>query len=82
MLLTIVLILVGIAVIAVAAWLFFDFDVPEVAIPAAVPGIGAGVLYFYGGPLAWATAGLLAIIAGYCLYRLFSARERRDNAPK
>jgi hypothetical protein len=82
MLLTIVLILVLIAVIAVVAWLFFDFDMPEVALPAAVPGVGAGVLYFYGGPLAWATVDLLAIIAGYCLYRLFSARERQDKASK
>lgn len=79
MLLTIVLILV---LIAVVAWLFFDFDMPEVALPAAVPCVGAGVLYFYGGPLAWATVGLLAIIAGYCLYRLFSAHERQDKASK
>jgi hypothetical protein len=55
MLTTIVVVLVLVAVIAVAAWWFFDFDMPEVAIPAAVPGVGAGILYWYWGPLAWAT---------------------------
>ena len=53
MLTTIVLILVLIAVIALAAWWLFDFDLPEVVIPVAAPGVGAGALYWHGGPLAW-----------------------------
>ena len=60
MLTAIVLVLVLIAVLTVAAWWFFEFDAPEVVIPAAAPGVGAGVLYWYGGPLAWATVALLA----------------------
>jgi hypothetical protein len=55
MLTTIVVVLALVAVVAVAAWWFFDFDMPEVAIPAAVPGVGAAILYWYWGPLAWAT---------------------------
>jgi hypothetical protein len=75
MLTAIVLILVLIAVLAVAGWWFFEFDAPEVVIPAAAPGLGAGVLYWYGGPLAWA-------IAGYCIYRFFSTRQRADKSAK
>lgn len=82
MLTAIVLILVLIAVLAVAAWWFFEFDAPEVVIPVAAPGLGAGVLYWYGGPLAWAIAILLAAIAGYCIYRFVSTRERADKTAK
>ena len=52
MLTAIVLILVLIAVLAVAAWWFFEFDAPEVVIPVAAPGLGTGVLYW------WRAAGL------------------------
>ena len=82
MLTTIVVVLALVAVIAVAAWWFFDFDMPEVEIPAAVPGVGAGILYRYWGPLAWATVALLAVIAGYCIYRLVAGQQREDNAAK
>lgn len=81
MILGLVVVLVLIAAIALAAWWFFDFDMPEVTIPAAAPGIGAAALYWYGGPLAWATVVLLAAIAAFCLYRIFAAR-REDAAPK
>jgi len=50
--------------------------------PAAAPGVGAGALYLYGGPLAWATVALSAVIAGYCLYRFFSTRQRADKSTK
>jgi hypothetical protein len=60
----------------VAAWWFFEFDAPEVVIPAAAPGLGVGALYLHGGPLAWATVALLAVIAGYCLYRFFSTADK------
>lgn len=82
MLTGIVLVLVLIAAIAIAVWWFFDFDMPEVMIPVAAPGIGAGVIYWYGGPLAWATVGLLAIIAFYCIYRLVATRRREDTPSK
>ncbi len=82
MLTTIVLVLVAIAVVALVAWWWADFDMPEVAVPAAAPGIGAGIIYWYGTPLAWAIGiALLLAAAGYLVWRLAGKRARRDREP-
>jgi hypothetical protein len=72
----VVSVLVLVAAIVVAAWWFLDFDMPEVAIPVAAPGIGAALIYWYGTALAWAIGVLLFLTAGYGLYRLASRRQR------
>lgn len=81
MLTTIVLVLVLLAIAVVAAWWFLDFDMPEVVIPVAAPGIGAGLIYWYGTALAWAIGLLLLLIGGYGLYRLVGGRRRDDQKP-
>jgi len=81
MLTTIVLVLVLLAVVVVAAWWFLDFDMPEIVIPVAAPGIGAGLIYWYGTALAWAIGLLLLLIGGYGLYRLAGSRRRDNQKP-
>ena len=81
MLTTVVLVLVLLAIAVVAAWWFLDFDMPEVVILVAAPGIGAGLIYWYGTALAWAIGLLLLLIGGYGLYRLAGSRRRDDQKP-
>jgi hypothetical protein len=78
----VVLVLVLLAIVVVAAWWFFDFEMPEVAIPIALPGIGAGIIYWYGSLLAWAVGILLLLGAGYGLWRLAGKRSRNKQTPK
>jgi hypothetical protein len=81
MLTTIVLVLVLLAVVALVAWWILDFDMPEVVIPVATPGIGAGLIYWYGTALAWTIGLLLLLVGGYGLYRLVGSRRRDDQKP-
>jgi hypothetical protein len=74
MLTLIVFVLVLLAAAVLIAWWFFDFDMPEVVIPVAAPGIGAGIIYWYGTALAWAIGGLLLLAGGYAVWRLFARR--------
>jgi hypothetical protein len=54
----------------VASW-WLDFDVPEVVVPVAAPSLGAGIVYWYGTPLAWAIGILRLLVAfGYVVWRL------------
>ncbi|MGH6736650.1 MAG: hypothetical protein ACRECX_11315 [Methyloceanibacter sp.] len=76
-------VLVAIAVIAVVAWWFMDFDAPEVVVPVAAPGAGALLIYWYGTPLAWAAGIALFAVAGAFVYFLVRrAGSRKAEPPK
>ena len=79
---TIVLVLMAVAAIALLAWWLLDFDFPEVAIPVAAPGLGAGLIYWYGTALAWAAGLVLLAIGGYFLYRLIGKRGREKPSSR
>ena len=63
-------VLVAVAVVALAVWWLFDFDMPEVVIPVAAPGVGAALIYWYGTPLAWAAGIALLVVAGAAAFYL------------
>ena len=76
-------VLVLLAVLALVAWWFLDFDMPEVVITVATPGAGAALIYWYGTPLAWAAGIVLFLVAGAIVYVLVRrAGNGKTEPPK
>ncbi len=63
--------------LALAAWWFFDLELPEGVPSACAPLAGACIIYWYWSPLAFAIGAALFLLGGYGIYRLL----RRRRAP-
>lgn len=75
-------VLVALAVVALVVWWLLDFEMPEVTIPIAAPGAGAGLIYWYGTPLAWAAGIALFLAAGAVVFYLVRRSKEQKAAPK
>ena len=76
-------VLVLLAVLALVAWWFLDFDMSEAVIPIAAPGAGVALIYWYGTPLAWAAGIALFLVAGAIVYVLVRrAGNGKTEPPK
>jgi hypothetical protein len=75
-------VLVALAVVALVVWWLLDFEMPEVMIPIAAPGAGAGLIYWYGTPLAWAAGIALFLLAAAVVFYLVRRSKEQKTAPK
>ena len=73
-------VLAVIVVLLIAAWMFLDLDVTDVAAPVIAPAAGACIMYFYGTLLAWAIGLVLLLIGGFALYN--GLAKRRSPPPR
>jgi hypothetical protein len=80
MLTMIFVVLAVIVVLLIAAWMFLDLDVTEIAAPVIAPAAGTCIIYFYGTLLAWAIGLVLLLIGGFALY--YALSKRRSPPPK
>jgi hypothetical protein len=80
MLTTIFVVLAVIVILLIAAWIFLDLDVTDVAAPIIAPAAGACIIYFFGTLLAWAIGLVLLGIGAVAFYLAIGRRRRRDEA--
>jgi hypothetical protein len=83
MLTTIFVVLAVIVILLIAAWMFLDLDVTDVAAPVIAPAAGACIIYFYGTLIAWAIGLVLLLLGAFAIWRVVSKRQRREetNSP-
>ena len=80
MLTTIFVALAAVVVLLIAAWIFLDLDLMDVAAPVVAPAAGACIIYFYGTLIAWAVGLALLGIGALFVYRAVARRRRRDES--
>jgi hypothetical protein len=79
MLTTIFVVLAAIVVLLIAAWMFLDLDVTDIAAPVIAPAAGACIIYFYGTLIGWAIGLGLVAIGALAYYLAMGKRRRRDE---
>jgi hypothetical protein len=82
MLTTILVVLAVIVVLLIAAWVFLDLDVTDVAAPVIAPVADACVIYFYGTLIAWVVGLALMSIGGLAYYLAMGRRRRRSETSR
>jgi hypothetical protein len=80
MLTTIFVALAAIVVVVIAAWIFLDLDLTDVAAPVVAPAAGACIIYFYGTLVAWTIGLALLGVGALAVYRALARRRRRDES--
>ncbi len=81
MLTTIFVVLAVIVILLIAAWIFLDLDVMDIAGPVIAPAAGACIIYFFGTLIAW-TIGLVLIGIGVLSLGFSFGRRRRRDEPR